>query len=279
MLRRDCEGVRRQLSAFHDEELPVGERIAIATHLQDCLGCALEAEDIRLIGTALRERASAVQIGWHAEPSGMPSEVLARVRAEREESFVRRAAKVFDDPQRLWATGGAVVASTVCALLVVGTLAGAARDHARSIAAAVQQLVYAARVEVRGPVILPQADSDAVMPAAMMSQRDGADAVSAFMAVVEADGRLAEVQLLEPDEAQAGVPEAQSRRLRADLLAAAATARFRPARIAGEPVAVNVVWLVAHTTVLGKLLDEKPAPAGDPARGGRPPRPRAQRLS
>jgi len=114
-----------------------------------------------------------------------------------------------------------------------------------------------------------------VMLAAMMSQRDGPDAVSAFVAVVEADGRLAEVQLLD-DEVQAGSPEA-SKRFRADLLAAAATARFQPARRDGEPVSLNVVWVVAHTTVRARLLDG--GPAGEAARPGRSSRRRAQSLS
>jgi len=37
------------------------------------------------------------------------------------------------------------------------------------------------------------------------------------------------------------------------LLNAAATARFEPARVAGAPVSFNVVWLVTHTTVRAPL--------------------------
>ena len=35
------------------------------------------------------------------------------------------------------------------------------------------------------------------------------------------------------------------------MLGAMSQARFEPARVAGLPVAVNMVWLVAHTTVRG----------------------------
>ncbi|HXE80274.1 MAG TPA: hypothetical protein VNK41_05965, partial [Vicinamibacterales bacterium] len=37
-----------------------------------------------------------------------------------------------------------------------------------------------------------------------------------------------------------------------ELLDAAAQTRFEPARAGGSPVAVNVIWLMAHTTVVGK---------------------------
>jgi hypothetical protein len=282
MLKRSCDDVRRQLSAFHDEELPVEARIAIAGHLQECAACAVEAEDLRTIAEALRGAAAAIQTDWCSDLSGQQSDVLGRVRAERDESFLRRAGRLLDDPGRVWATGGAVVASTTCALLIVGMLAGAARDHARSLATVVQALIGAAHVPARGPVVLPRVNSDAVMPAAVMSQREGADAVSAFVAIVTRDGNLVEVQLLEAEGA-VGASEEQTRQRRADLLAAAATARFEPARIAGAPVAVNVVWLLAHTTVRGKLPGDKAAnanwPQGDPRRTGQPPRARTQRLS
>ena len=38
-----------------------------------------------------------------------------------------------------------------------------------------------------------------------------------------------------------------------ELLNAAATARFEPARAAGTPVSQNVVWLLSHTTVRAPL--------------------------
>ena len=47
-----------------------------------------------------------------------------------------------------------------------------------------------------------------------------------------------------------------------DLLNAAATARFAPARIAGAPVAFNVVWLVAHTTVRAPFRASCTCPGG-----------------
>ena len=280
MLKRDCAEVRPHLSAFHDEELPVEERIAISAHLQDCPGCALEAEDLRMIRDALRGAGAAIQAGWSPELSGMPCGAPGRVKAERDESLAGRLSRLWDDPQRLWTTCGAVVASTACAVFVVGVLAEAARDRADSLAAAVKAMVEAGHVPVYGPLVLPRVNSDAVMPAAVMSQEEGDDAVSAFAAVVRPDGSLVDLQLLEAEDA-VGTPRAKTERVRIGLLAAAATARFEPARIAGAPVAVSVVWLVAHTTVRGRLPDGKPG-GWSPADLMRPdPRPRArrQRLS
>jgi len=39
------------------------------------------------------------------------------------------------------------------------------------------------------------------------------------------------------------------KQLESDLMAAAATASFQPARQAGEAIALNVVWVVTHRTV------------------------------
>jgi hypothetical protein len=47
------------------------------------------------------------------------------------------------------------------------------------------------------------------------------------------------------------------------LLSTASLARFEPARVDGLPVAVNMVWLVANTTVRApKLRLELPAGTG-----------------
>ena len=50
-----------------------------------------------------------------------------------------------------------------------------------------------------------------------------------------------------------GRPQPADARELSELLNAAATARFEPARAAGSPVSQNVVWLVSHTTVRAPL--------------------------
>ena len=53
MLTLSCWQVRAELSAFHDQELPVEDRIAIADHLDGCPVCRLEASDLAAISEAL----------------------------------------------------------------------------------------------------------------------------------------------------------------------------------------------------------------------------------
>jgi hypothetical protein len=76
------------------------------------------------------------------------------------------------------------------------------------------------------------------------------DSVFTLSAVVTREGRLVN---LEWHPATGRTPEAGSREAEAvdTLLNAASLARFEPARVAGLPVAVNMVWLVANTTVRG----------------------------
>ena len=97
-------------------------------------------------------------------------------------------------------------------------------------------------------VELPRVDAEAVMPAAVMNTDGGEDGVSAFSAVVTQDGDLTDLELLGGNSRGLHMPPATHAQLSA-LLNAAATARFEPARVAGLPVSLNVVWLVTHRTV------------------------------
>ncbi len=54
MMPRVCWSVRRQLSAFHDGELPVGDQIAVQAHLRECPACAAEARELDELGSCLR---------------------------------------------------------------------------------------------------------------------------------------------------------------------------------------------------------------------------------
>jgi hypothetical protein len=96
--------------------------------------------------------------------------------------------------------------------------------------------------------LLPRAYADAIMPATVVN---GDDEEVAFAALVTAEGYLEEVQLIgERTRGRLGLPtHAQL----SELLNAAATARFEPARVAGAPVSQNVVWLVSRTTVRARL--------------------------
>src|SRR6185503_11113796 len=76
------------------------------------------------------------------------------------------------------------------------------------------------------------------------------DAEFTVSAVVTREGRLMNLEL-HPEDGQA--PKAGSSQARAvqTMLGLMSQARFEPARVAGLPIAVNMVWLMTHTTVRG----------------------------
>ena len=74
----------------------------------------------------------------------------------------------------------------------------------------------------------------------------------AFAALVTADGYLEELEFI-GERTRRRAANCRSHEQLSELLNAAATARFEPARAAGTPVSQNVVWLVSHTTVRAPL--------------------------
>ena len=55
MHEHSCVEVRERLDAFHDGELSVHDRIDIQRHLDECVTCNLEANELVSISTTLRE--------------------------------------------------------------------------------------------------------------------------------------------------------------------------------------------------------------------------------
>ena len=98
---KDCETVRRQLSAMLDGELDTADEAAVAKHLDACPLCLKEWRQLRALDHALKELAAPV-------PLGMPEAVLARIRPRR---------------RYLWQT------VALAASLVVGISLGGAMAH------------------------------------------------------------------------------------------------------------------------------------------------------
>jgi len=76
-------------------------------------------------------------------------------------------------------------------------------------------------------------------------QRSGIsdDVVLSLLANVTREGRVSELRMLSNDVEGRNVD---------DLVHALSRGRLEPAQFDGAPVAVNLVWLVAHTTVKPK---------------------------
>lgn len=249
MLTMSCADVGRDLSAFHDEELSIGERIAIADHLENCPGCAVEADDLMTMREALQAEGRTEHVAWAPSLSRAQSDIVERLAAEERVSLATWVTELLEDRRRALATTGASIAACVLVVFGMCQLGLGTVDHPDSLAKLLEheEKVWAARAET--PVMLPRVNPESIMPAAVMNEGDGDESVSAFSGLVTTDGQLTELAFLGED-ASRPVRRGSQKQFETDLLAAASTVSFQPARqAAGEPVPLNVVWLVTHKTV------------------------------
>jgi hypothetical protein len=248
-----CEHAREMLQAFVDGELPVGEQVAVESHLRWCTTCAAHVDDLRLIGESLRFGAvSGHSVDEAREIATLHDGVLARIRAEHDQSFAVQVRGLFDDLHLLWAGLGAVTAVLVCLFGTMSVLHAASDERPDSLAGIIQSLANpgSERNPVRignGLVLGPRAADEA--PPALQMPED--EAVFALAAVVTREGRVANYEVLLSELGGARRRETSVRDVSA-LLDVVARSRFNPAqRVGGAPVAVNMVWLLARTTVKG----------------------------
>jgi hypothetical protein len=251
-----CRATRRRLAEYHDRELSIEDQIAVQAHIDGCADCWREAHDIAKIGEGLRTMAATSGQGWHRELAGLPSGVVSRLSAERQASFGSRLGRMFEDMHFVWAAGGATMATLACGVIIHGLLLTAARERPDSLAGVLSALATSGENENPAPIaarmLLPRADADMVMPAAVVSHGHDEDAVLAFSAVLTREGTVSNIELLGSDDQRRDLALQRDSRELLEILDAASTARFEPARYEGVPVAVNMVWLVARTTVRAK---------------------------
>jgi N-acyl-D-aspartate/D-glutamate deacylase len=81
--------------------------------------------------------------------------------------------------------------------------------------------------------------------------------------IITREGTVADLSLLDPGGGRLSSQAGQSKAVE-DLLGAVSRARFEPARVDGLPVAVNMVWVVEHTTVRATRVGKKRAAASTP---------------
>lgn len=275
-----CEHARDMLPAFVDGELCVDQQVALETHLRWCHTCAAHVEDLRLIGDSIRLGAVApASDADHRELAGLQAGVLSRVRVEREQSLAMRVRSMLDARNLLWAGLGATAALVVCLFGTMSVLHAASEERPDSLAGIIHSLANPG--SDRNPMLLdgrmiqvPRALDDSPS----LGQLSEEEAVFALAAVVTREGRIAnyEVLLSERDGERGGSRESQARHV-TTLLDKVAQSRFAPAEqgVAREPVAVNMVWLLARTTVRGTPsrtleFETVPEPAAVPAPVAKP---------
>jgi hypothetical protein len=283
-----CERARQLLEAFVDHELSVSDEVAVETHLRWCRTCTARVEDMRLIGAAIRVGSAIVDEDQRL--SAVTEIVLARVRAEQEESLGTRLRQMFGDMRLFWPAIGATAAVIVAAAVALGVLQRASAERPESLAAMIEWLAqpgsernpiwadgvapydYAVRTGrpfdnmARDAISLPRVLDDG---SALLGRIPEEDAVFALATVVNREGRVANFELLEAVESGSAVTNHPAHV--AAVLDAVRQSRFQPAQehrgVFGRTVAVNMVWVIVHQTVKGS--------AQTPTRGGRSRQPAA----
>ncbi len=252
-----CAGVQRRLSVYHDGELPVDEQIAIESHLRDCQGCGHDSDGIRAIGEALRGYAAAMRPPSSFELAAMQADAMGRLRVEHEESVTMQVVRLFDDMRLSFAALGATAATLASILIITGIFYFGPRSERPDSLAGMMETLGAQSSNADG-ILLPRAYATPASDTSIRANEE--DAVFALAAVVTRQGRVANLELVLAEQ-----PTGSDRERVLRLLDDLSRSRFEPARFGGSPVAVNIVLLVAHTTVRGKPIPGKQSSA--PAHG------------
>jgi Putative zinc-finger len=270
-----CPAARRRLQAYYDNELPVADQIAVTAHLEWCDACAAALQDLEVVGEALREalpgRAAIVGLGgaWGEDATVLPAMVVGRLKAEHDVSWRAHLERTFEDGHLVYAGAAAAVAALVCIVVTIAMMRFVnSTPHPNSLAALVDLLTPGSNqnpVVPRANVQMPKPLDAAFSTNSEVSGDD--EAVFTLAGVVTREGRVEHLTLL-PDSDHLVLPGTDEAKVAANLLDAVSRARFEPASVEGLPVAVNMVWLVAHTTVRGRVAVPDPS-AGKPV-GKRP---------
>ena len=243
-----CVAVRRRLPAFHDRELPIPDQIAIESHISGCPPCAGELEDIRQLGDVLR---CAAAPGPADDWTGLQSGVISRMRAEAHEAWtartrphVRRHAPRVDwirlggrhaGLRRCWRSATLHVRLARARRLAGGDDCGdvgARRDPISTRLRNDQVPPGAHGTRARPGRVRPGAAGDSRRARAGAERRGDA-----------ATGECRACRSSAPSRTRASSTRSSG---------ALSTARLEPGRLGASPVAVNLVWLLAHTTVKAK---------------------------
>jgi len=262
-----CAVVLRHLQAYHDDELAVADQIAMASHVDGCASCHEALEELQNVGSLLRAEAPG-KVPLPCDEAGVfVSTVVNRARVEDSVSFVSWVRELFDDRRVVYSSLGAATATLACLVIMLTMLRFSAKERTDSLAAMLNEL-SSSPVPTQPVIIRPLVfDTRArVLPAVDQysgtADTDLTDSVLALSGVVSSGGRVSDIEV---NDGTNGVVMASmdSRRIET-LVDAMAKTRFEPVK--GEPVSVNWVWFVAHTTVRGTDRRHLDGPAYRPHR-------------
>jgi hypothetical protein len=266
-----CHTARALLEAFIDGELNVDDQVLVESHLRGCQTCTARVEDLNLIGSALRVGA------WAGQETVADAELLqaaqhdarGRAAAERDQSVGPWLRETFADMRLLWPAIGASVAVAASVGIVFSVLHAASAERPESLAAMIESLADPGSdrnpLRLDNAIMIPRVVGNGI--ALDQFDEDEEDAVFAVATVVTREGRIGTYELL---ESAPGEPSgrASARTSVEEVLGAVRHSRFAPAQApGGRVVAVNMVWLIARTTVKASQQPvDLTVPLSDPSR-------------
>ena len=273
-----CEQARELLEPFLDGEISIDDQVAVESHLRWCQTCAARIDDLRVIGASVRGGAASVGTCEDEEAlAAIQSGVLARVLAERDQAFLTRIRASFSDTRLLFPALGATMALMLCLGVTVTVQATTSRQLTEMLIARTPprvideaQTPYAVRMleqsadpgsdqnplRLDDAFVTPQLLEGKLALSALEGIPD--DEVFTLATVVSKKGRIENYELLRtsadgPRFAGATVGEVDS------VLSAVRHFRFAPAQAQdGGAVAVNMVLLLAKTSVVAARISAKP---------------------
>ena len=172
--------------------------------------------------------------------------------AENHESLRARFGRVFEDMHLVWIGLASTTATFLCGAIALGTLQFASPERHDSIAARMAVLAAPSGSDLNparldGRYQFPSVPQDGVVQQTLertaLAEGVRHDTMLTVSAVVTLDGRMSDLLVL--GNARHGSQVTS-------ILDAISQARLQPAELAGSPVAVNLVWLLAQTTVKPK---------------------------
>jgi len=245
-----CSPFRDLLEAYHDGELPVGEQIAVESHVAACAACSATIGELRALRVRLHgELDGKLDVTVDPALDRVAQSVVSRIKAERHESLFARVNRMFEDLHLVWAGLAGSTATATCVAIVAAVLHFAPPERADSLAVLLSEPGTnrnPVRMDYRTE--LPRVDERNVMDAMLVEPPaafSGPSQTFTVAGVVTQEGRLSQASLVE----SGGYGGTEARRMM-DMVSAA---RFQPAQRDGAPVAVNLVWLLERTTVRGKI--------------------------
>lgn len=248
-----CAATERLLQAYHDEELPVRDQIAVTAHLEWCDACAASLGELQQIGSALSGLVHSRRALSNEEAAVFNQTVVNRLKAEDDASLLSRIRYMFDDVRLVYAGAGAAVSCAVCVIIMLGMMRFATKDGEKPDSLAAIVTLVSTPLECDPGVNLSDASGcHARWEARFRTANESAEQESVFAldaVVTHRSGHLADLARLRNvrrDAAQAQIIEA--------LLDAVSRSRLESALPSGVPITASMVWMVEHATVRANVV-------------------------